>query len=98
MKSRAFCLLLFGGFVAATTVFPQQKDTSKQSVEKRLGDVQKEKSSLTVEKAIEALAAAGSFGQVALSPDGKRIAWVEKLRNKEGVETGKSTIFAASAE
>src|SRR5215469_2467987 len=97
MKSRAFSLLLLGAFAAATAVFPQQKDTSKQSVEKRLGDVQKGKSSLTVEKAIEALAAAGSFGQVALSPDGKKIAWVEKLRSKEGVETGNSAILASSA-
>jgi dipeptidyl aminopeptidase/acylaminoacyl peptidase len=98
MKSRAVCLLLIGGFAAAPTVLPQEKDTSKQGVEKRLGEVQREKSSLTVEKAIEALAAAASFGQVALSPDGRKIAWVEKLRSKEGVPTGNSAIFTTTAD
>ena len=98
MNSRAVCLLLIGGLAAAAAVVPQEQDASKRGVEKRLGDAQKEKSSLTVEKAIEALAAAGSFGPVALSPDGSKTAWVERLRNKEGVETGNSAIFATGAD
>ena len=98
MNNRAVCLLVLFGFLAAVTASPQEKDTSKKSVEKRLRDIQNEKPSLTVEKAIEALAAARSFGQVALSPDGKKIAWVEKLRNQEGTETGNSAIFASSAD
>src|SRR5215831_2743961 len=97
MNNHAVCLLLLS-VVAAASVFPQERETSEQSVEKRLRDVQNEKPSLTVEKAIEALAAASSFGQVALSPDGKKIAWVEKLRNKEGAETGNSAIFATSVD
>jgi dipeptidyl aminopeptidase/acylaminoacyl peptidase len=98
MKSRAFawflCLAIAGFFTAGA----QEKETSKQAVEKRLRDVQKEKSSLAVEKAIEALAAAGSFGQVAISPDGRKVAWVEELRDKNGAETGNSAILATTTD
>jgi dipeptidyl aminopeptidase/acylaminoacyl peptidase len=98
MKSHAVawfaCFAIAGFFTAGA----QEKETSKQAVEKRLRDVQKEKSSLSVEKAIEALAAAGSFGQVAISPDGKKVAWVEELRGKSGAETGNSAILATTID
>ena len=96
MNHRAVCLLALLVLLAAGASFAQEEDTSKESVEKRLRDAQKAKYSLTVEKAIAALAAAGSFGQVALSPDGQQVAWVEKLRNKEGAGTGNSAIFVTS--
>lgn len=93
MKSRAVALLLCLAFAGFSLFGAREKQTSKQAVEKRLRDVQKEKSSLSVEKAIEGLAAAGSFRQVAISPDGKKVAWVEELRGKDGEETGNSAIF-----
>src|SRR5262249_23526976 len=86
-----FCFFLAGWFPANA----QEKEASKQAVEKRLRDVEKEKYSLSLEKAIAALAEAGSFGQVALSPDGKKVGWVEELRDARGVETGRSAILAA---
>ena len=95
MKRRGVaCLLCFSvaGWFSANA---QEKEASKQAVEKRLRDVEKEKYSLSLEKAIAALAEAGSFGQVALSPDGKKVAWVEELRDARGVETGRSAILAA---
>src|SRR5215468_6163501 len=96
MKLRAGASLLCFAVAGFFTAGAQERATSKQAVEKRLRDVQKEKSSLSVEKAIEALAAAGSFGEVAISPDGERVAWVEELRDKNGVETGNSTILITS--
>src|SRR5262245_32376258 len=98
MKSRAFAWFLCFAIAEFSTAGAQDKETSKQAVEKRLSDVQKEKSSLLVEKAIEALAASGSFGQVAISPDGKKVAWVEELRGKSGAETGNSAILAATID
>jgi dipeptidyl aminopeptidase/acylaminoacyl peptidase len=100
MRLASVAGLLLGGWLVVAAVFAQQqeKDSSKQSVEKRLRDVQKEKSSLTVEKALDALAAASSFGQVAVSPDGKKLAWVEKLHDKNGLATGNSAIFATTAD
>src|SRR5215471_6472410 len=96
MKVRAGASLLCFAVAGFFTAGAQERATSKQAVEKRLRDVQKEKSSLSVEKAIEALAAAGSFGEVAISPDGEKVAWVEELRDKNGVDTGNSTILITS--
>jgi len=98
MKRRALALLLFAAVAGWVPAVAQEKETSKQAVEKRLRDVQKEKSSLSVEKAIEALSVASSFGQVAISPDGKRVAWVERLRDKGGAETGNSAIYATTID
>ena len=92
--------LLMCGLLAAipVTAQGQAKDNSKQSVERRLENVQKDKSSLTVEKALGALSAANSFGEVAVSPDGKKVAWVEKLKDKNGVANGNSAIFATTLD
>jgi dipeptidyl aminopeptidase/acylaminoacyl peptidase len=35
------------------------------------------------------------FEQVALAPDGKTVAWVEKQKDREGAETGKRAIYVA---
>src|SRR5262245_58372529 len=98
MKCRALALLLLAAVTGRMPAAAQEKETSKQAVEKRLRNVQKEKSSLSVEKAIEALSAASSFSQVAISPDGKKVAWVEGLRNKGGGETGNSAIYATTID
>jgi dipeptidyl aminopeptidase/acylaminoacyl peptidase len=100
MRVRSVGGLFLGGLLVVGPVFAQkqEKETSKQSVEKRLRDVQKDKSSLTVERALDALAAASSFGQVAVSPDGKKLAWVEKLHDENGLATGNSAIFATTAD
>ena len=98
MKRRALTLLLLAALAGWIPAAAQEKETSKQAVEKRLRDVQKEKSSLSVEKAIDALSAASSFGQVAISPDGKKVGWVENLRDKSGAETGNSAIYATTID
>jgi len=98
MKRRTVVWFLCLSAAGLVTDGAQERQTSRQAVEKRLRDVQKEKSSLSVEKAIEALAAAGSFGQVAISPDGRKVAWVEQLRDSRGVETENSAIFQATVD
>jgi dipeptidyl aminopeptidase/acylaminoacyl peptidase len=98
MMRRAIVLWMASTVAGFLPAVAQEKETSKQAVEKRLRDVQKEKSSLSVEKAIESLAAASPFGQVAISPDGKKVAWVEELRDKNGAETGNSAILATTID
>jgi dipeptidyl aminopeptidase/acylaminoacyl peptidase len=98
MMRRAIVLWMAGTVLGFIPAAAQEKETSKQAVEKRLSDVQKEKSSLSVEKAIESLAAAGPFAQVAISSDGKKVAWVEELRDKNGAETGNSAILASTMD
>ena len=92
MTRRVLCFLLAAGFLASTPAFSQKKKTSKQAVEKRLQDVEKDKVSPAVERAIHSLRAATSFSEAAISPDGKKVAWVEQLRDKNGADTGNSAI------
>src|SRR5882724_2197815 len=96
MKRRAFPILFLAGFLAATPALSQEKKTSKQAVEKRLHDVEKEKVSPAIEQAIHSLAATSGFTQAVVSPDGKKVAWVEELRDKNGAESGNSAIFATT--
>src|SRR5882672_11351919 len=46
---------------------------------------------------LDDLAATRSFEEVAISPDGQRVAWVEKLKDK-GRDTGKAAVYAAPVD
>src|ERR1700743_490805 len=46
---------------------------------------------------LDDLAATRSFEEIAVSPDGQRVAWVEKLIDK-GRDTGKAAVFAAPVD
>jgi dipeptidyl aminopeptidase/acylaminoacyl peptidase len=96
MMRRAFCFPAAVVFLASTPAISQEEKTSKQAVEKRLKAVEKEKVSSAIEEAIHALNAASAFDQVAVSPDGKKVAWVEELRDKNGADSGSSAIFATT--
>jgi dipeptidyl aminopeptidase/acylaminoacyl peptidase len=96
MMRRAFCFLAAVVFLASTPAISQEEKTSKQAVEKRLKAVEKEKVSPAIEEAIRALNAASAFDQAAVSPDGKKVAWVEELRDKNGADRGNSAIFATT--
>jgi dipeptidyl aminopeptidase/acylaminoacyl peptidase len=98
MTRRAFLFFLLAGFLASTPVLPQEKNTSKQAVEKRLRDVEKEKVSPAIEQAIHSLDAASGFSQAVVSPDGKKVAWVEELRDKNGAESGNAAIFTTTID
>jgi dipeptidyl aminopeptidase/acylaminoacyl peptidase len=98
MMRRAFWFSLLAGFLASTPAISQQKKTSKQAVEKRLHDVEKDKVSPAIEQAIHSLSAASGFTQAVVSPDGKKIAWVEELRDKNGAESGNSAILVTTTD
>src|SRR4051812_32292258 len=46
---------------------------------------------------LDDLAATRRFEEVAMSPDGQRVAWVEKLIDK-GRDTGKAAVFVAAVD
>ena len=98
MSRRAFCLFVAAVFLAAAPAIAQDKKISKQAVEKRLNEVEKDKASPAIELAIHSLVAAHGFSQVALSPDGKKVAWVESLRDGSGADAGNSAIFVTSID
>src|SRR5438045_1220580 len=95
---RPLLLLIAAAFLTSTVAMAQEKQTSRQAVEKRLEDVEKNKVSPAIEEAIHSLNAAGGFMQAAVSPDGKKIIWVQELRDKDGTDSGNSAIFATTIE
>ena len=56
------------------------------------------KSSGTAEEPLRALFQVQEFDQVAISPDGTRVAWSEPQKDKDGAKTGKSAIYVAEVE
>ncbi len=92
--------------VAASLVFfvptngscaPQSTGT-KQAAEARLAAVAKPKASSAAEDIINTLAATHRFEQAAISPDGKKVAWVEDVITKRGVSTGDTVIYVEDLE
>ena len=50
----------------------------------------------SIDEALDSLFAVHAFTQVAISPDGKRVAWVEFLKGKAQEPTGNSAIYVAT--
>jgi dipeptidyl aminopeptidase/acylaminoacyl peptidase len=90
-SSVAAILLLF--LCAANNSPAQNKSTSKQAVEARLKAAEKAKSSAPLDSVLDTLFAARTFEQTSISPDGKKVAWVETLVGKDGAPTGNTAIY-----
>jgi dipeptidyl aminopeptidase/acylaminoacyl peptidase len=78
--------------VAQETAAPQTSGT-KQSAEARLKAVAKPNASGPAQDVINTLSATHRFEQAAISPDGKKVAWVEDILGKNGVPSGATRIF-----
>ncbi len=74
---------------------PPQTSGTKQSAEARLKAVAKPKASGPAQDVIDTLSATHRFEQTAISPDGKKVAWVEDIITKRGVSTGDTVIYVA---
>jgi dipeptidyl aminopeptidase/acylaminoacyl peptidase len=98
MIRRACFLFFVAGILTSTSALAQTPQTSKQAVEKRLKKVEKNQGSPAIERAIYALGAAGGFSEVALSPDGQTVTWVEELHDKTGADSGNSAIYARALD
>ena len=83
-------------FALATNIYAQEKPATTKQVEARLKSSQKPPSS-PADAALNTLFRTRRFEQAAISPDGKRVAWVETVIAKSGAPTGDTTIFVAEA-
>src|SRR5690242_21865145 len=86
MHSRAcgpLTLVLAVSFLAISSL-AQEKTGTKQDVEKRLKSNANPAASSALDNVVKTLFAAHTFEEVALSPDAKRIAWVEAVHTKTG--------------
>src|SRR5580692_2272300 len=82
---------------AQETPAPKTSGT-KQSAEARLAAAAKPKAAGPAQDVINTLSATHRFEQAAISPDGKKVAWVEDIITKRGVATGDTVIYVADAE
>ncbi len=73
----------------------EQTSGTKQSAEARLAASAKPKASGPAEDVINTLSATHRFEQTAISPDGKKVAWVEDISTKRGVSTGDTVIYVS---
>jgi len=73
----------------------QQTSGTQRSAEARLAAGAKPKASGRAEDVINTLSATHRFEQAAISPDGKKVAWVEDVITKRGVSTGHTVIYVA---
>src|ERR1700686_2085395 len=77
------------------------KEGTKQAVEARLKAVEHAKPTGATEPIHEVektLFATRRFEQAVISPDGKRVAWVEELIGKDGAPSGNTAIYIAGVE
>jgi dipeptidyl aminopeptidase/acylaminoacyl peptidase len=77
------------------------KEGTKQAVEARLKAVEHAKSTVSAEPIHEVektLFATRRFEQAVISPDGKRVAWVETLIGKDGAPSGNTAIYVSGVE
>ena len=76
----------------------QQTSGTKQSAEARLAAGRKPQASGTAEDVIKTLSATHRFEQTAISPDGKKVAWVEDVLSKRGLSTGETVIYVSEVD
>jgi len=92
MLARSAIFLLTAVSILAPQLNAQKTHAPTHEGSPRSKAVSEKKPLTPVETAIATLTAARTFEQVAISPDGKKVAWVESL-SKEGTETGNTAIF-----
>ena len=67
-------------------------------MEARLKAAEKPKAESAIHEVEKTLFATHQFGQAVISPDGKRVAWVEMLIGKDGAPSGKTAIYVSEIE
>ena len=80
-------------FCAPLRISAQESSGTQKSAEARLAAGAKPKASGAAEDVIKTLSATHRFEQAAISPDGKKVVWVEDIISKDGTPTGKTRVF-----
>ena len=90
-KMSSFALVMMGvGFCAGAGV-------AQENV-RHAAATPKAASTQVADDPLQSLFFVRQFGQVALSPDGKKVAWVEKQLDKGGAATGEQDVYVAEYE
>jgi dipeptidyl aminopeptidase/acylaminoacyl peptidase len=82
-------------FLGWNNALAQEKVETKEAVKASPKGSQKQKEAGPYREAAKTLFAAHAFGQAAISPDGKKAAWVEEISTKYRTPTGDTVIYVA---
>ena len=85
-------------FCNAGNVSGQAKSAAKSAATTRPQPSQKPKASSPLDTVVDALYAAHTFEQTTISPDGKKVAWVETLVGKDAAPDGNTAIYVADRD
>jgi dipeptidyl aminopeptidase/acylaminoacyl peptidase len=80
---------------SAKSSLAQEKPETKKAGGASAKSVAKPKAAGPLDEVFKTLSAARGFQQAAISPDGKQVAWVEKLAGRGGVDSGNTAIHVA---
>jgi len=83
--------LLF--LLAMNSSLAQEKAATKQLAEARPAATAKPKAAAPLDEIVKTLFTTHQFQQTAISPDGKKVAWVESIITKKGASTGDTVIY-----
>jgi len=86
---RNLCSFVSAIFIVAAPAFAQTSPAPKPP--------EKPQALFTVDAVVNKLFATRQFKQASISPDGKKVAWVETLTGKDGAPSGNTSIFVADA-
>ena len=94
---------IFGGMLTCVIcgsfcISAQQKTNAKRNPRASAQVAEKLRAITPLDAVIDSLFAAHAFAQCAISPDGKKIAWVENLVGKDGAPDGNTTIYLSDRE
>jgi dipeptidyl aminopeptidase/acylaminoacyl peptidase len=82
----------------SNNLLAQKKQNTEPPAKARPKEATKPKATSPLDAVMDALFSAHTFQQTAISPDGKKIAWVETLLGKDSVPDGNTAIYLADRE
>jgi dipeptidyl aminopeptidase/acylaminoacyl peptidase len=83
---------------AQVTLLAQQKNSPKHVARKSPNAAAAPKPVTPLDEVMNTMFAAHRFEQTAISPDGRKVAWVETLVGKDGAPDGNTAIYVADSE
>jgi dipeptidyl aminopeptidase/acylaminoacyl peptidase len=89
----AFAVFVLTSLFASNNIRSQEKLKAKPPAQPRSKVAPTANSASPLDGVIDVLFAAHTFAQATISPDGQKIAWVEKLLGKDGAPDGNTAIY-----
>jgi Tol biopolymer transport system component len=96
-SKRFVASILTFSFCSQVTLLAQQKNPTQHAA-KKTPTAATPKPATPLDEVMNTMYAARRFEQTAISPDGKKIAWVETLTGKDGAPDGNTAIYVADSD